>query len=135
MTPRQFHRVVMSFPEVEESTSYGQPSYKAFGKFLTRLRCEDASCVLGCVDFDEREMLCAADPAMFHVTDHYKNYPFVLTRIAALDEKSLRNYLTRQWRKNAPKRWLAAWEAGQGAIKPDQAKAKSAKPKNKPPRR
>ena len=114
MTPRQFHAVVMAFPEVEEGASYGMASYKAFGKFLTRLRSEDASCVLGCVDFDEREMLCAADPATFHFTDHYKSYPYVLTRIAKLDTKTLRGYLMRQWRKNAPKRWLKAWNAEQG---------------------
>ena len=65
MTRKEFHRVCMSFREVEEGTSYGRPSYKAFGKFLTRLRDEDDSIVLGCVDFDEREMLCDAEPETF----------------------------------------------------------------------
>jgi hypothetical protein len=133
MTPKQFHQVVMSFPEVEESSSYGQPAYKAFGKFLTRLRSEDASCVLGCVDFDEREMLCAADPATFHFTDHYKSHPYVLARIAKLDSKTLRGYLTRQWRKNAPRRWLARWDAELAGSSLDVAR--SASRKNKPPRR
>src|SRR5690606_12094104 len=52
MTPAQFHEVALSFPNTELSTAYGQPAYKAFGKFLTRLRKEDDSVVLGCVPLD-----------------------------------------------------------------------------------
>ena len=113
MGPKQFHDVVMAFPETEFTTSYGLPSYKSFGKFLTRLRKEDDSVVLGQVPFDEREMLCEADPETFHFTDHYKNYPCVLARLKALDAKTLRGYLTRQWRYNAPKKWLKAFDAGE----------------------
>lgn len=112
MTRDDVHALIMSFPEVEEGTSYGYPAYKAFGKFLTRLRDEDDSLVLGCVPFDERDMLCEAEPETFHFTDHYRNYPTVLARIGGLDAEQLRGLLTRQWRKNAPKRWLKAHDAG-----------------------
>lgn len=112
MGPKQFHDVLMGLPLTELSTSYGHPAYKAFGKFLTRLRCEDDSVVLGQVSFDEREMLCAADPETFHFTHHYWNYPMVLARLKRLDAKTLRGYLDRQWRHNAPKNWLKAWDEG-----------------------
>jgi hypothetical protein len=128
MTPKKFHDVVMSFPETEYGTSYGQPSYKSFGKFLTRLRSEDDSVVLGEVPFDERDMLCEADPSTFHFTDHYKNYPYVLARLAKLDEKTLRGYLMRQWRRNAPKLWLTAWDAGET---PPPFETKPAKPRKR----
>ncbi len=113
MGPKQFHDVVMAFPETELTTSYGQPAYKAFGKFLTRLRKEDDSVVLGQVPLDEREIICAADPETFHFTDHYRNYPYVLARLKRLDVKTLRGYLTRQWRHNAPKTWLKKFDAGE----------------------
>jgi hypothetical protein len=128
MSPKQFHDLVMSFPETEAGTSYGYPSYKSFGKFLTRLRTEDDSVVLGCVPLDEREMLCEADPETFHVTDHYRSYPYVLARLKRLDAKTLRGYLTRQWRHNAPKKWLKAWDEGQA---PASAESKPAKAKPK----
>lgn len=126
MNPKQFHGVVMAFPETELTTSYGLPAYKAFGKFLTRLRKEDDSVVLSQVSFDEREMLCEADPETFHFTDHYRNYPTVLARLKRLDAKQLRAYLTRQWRHNAPKTWLKAYDAGETS--PPFAK-KAAKPR------
>jgi hypothetical protein len=112
MGPKQFHELVMGFPHTEQGTSHGYPSYKAFGKFLTRLRSEDDSVVLGQVPPDERDVLCEADPETFHFTDHYRNYPFVLARLKRIDAKRLRGYLDRQWRHNAPKKWLKAWDAG-----------------------
>lgn len=112
MTPKQFHELVSTFPHTELSTAYGEPAYKAFGKFLTRLRSEDASVVLGQVPIEEREIICEADPETFHFTDHYRNYPYVLARLKRLDARTLRGYLTRQWRHNAPAKWLKAFDAG-----------------------
>ena len=66
MTPDEMKAIVIAFPLSEESTSYGQPSFKVNGKFFTRLREEDASLVLTGVSFNEREMLMEADPATFH---------------------------------------------------------------------
>ena len=129
MGPKQFHDVVMSFPETETGTSYGHASYKSFGKFLTRLRDEDDSVVLGRVPLDEREMLLEADPETFHITDHYKSYPYVLARLKRLDAKTLRGYLTRQWRHNAPKKWLKVWDEGQAPVAKAAAKAKAPKTK------
>lgn len=123
MTPKQFRDVVLSFPETEEGTSYGYPSFKAFGKFLTRLRHEDNSVVLGQVPFDEREMLCEADPETFHFTDHYRNHPYVLARLNRLDARTLRGYLERQWRHNAPRKWLAAFDAGTASAQAKPAAA------------
>jgi len=115
MTPKQFHAIAGAFPHTEYSTSYGHPAWKAFGKFFTRLRSEDDSVVLGQVPFDEREMLCAADPETFHITDHYRNYPMVLARLNRLKAAELRAYLERQWRHNAPKKWLKDWDSKSGA--------------------
>lgn len=121
----------MSYPQTELSSHYGQPSYKSFGKFLTRLRDEDESVVLGEVGFDEREILIEADPATFHLTDHYRGYPYVLARLKRLDEKTLRGYLMRRWRRNAPTKWLKAYDAGEPlppvVLKPAKSRPRKAK--------
>lgn len=111
MTPKEVHDLVLSFPEVEEGTSYGYPAYKAFGKFFTRIRKDETSVVLGGVGFDERDMLMEAAPQTFYITDHFRNYPYVLARIEALEAEELRGFLTRRWRELAPKRWLKAYDA------------------------
>ena len=38
MTEDEMREIVLGFPGVEEGTSYGRPSFKVNGKFLTRLR-------------------------------------------------------------------------------------------------
>ena len=112
MTWDEVRAIALSFPEVEESTSYGTPSFKVKGKFLTRLRPEDDSLVLVDVPFDEREMLIAAEPTTFHTTPHYKDYPSVLARLESLHPGSLRNFLERRWRNVAPKRAVKAYDEG-----------------------
>lgn len=111
MTRDEAHALIMTFPAVEEGTSYGQPSYKVKGKFLTRLRAEDDSLVLMDVGFDEREMLMEAEAGTFHLTPHYQGYPSVLARIATIHEGSLKGLLERRWRKIAGKAMIKAYDA------------------------
>ena len=111
MTRDEFHAIVMAFPGVEEAPSYGQPSYKINGKFLTRVRKEDDSAVLVEVSFDERDMLLEVEPETFHFTPHYKDYPSVLARLASLNPEQLKGFLERRWRKSAPKAVVKAWDA------------------------
>lgn len=115
MTEAEMTRIALDFPGAEEGRSYGRPSFKVNGKFLTRLRAEDASVVLVDVSFDEREMLMEAEPATFHITPHYKDYPSVLARIETLDPGSFRSFLERRFRKIAKKSAVKAWEAERGA--------------------
>jgi hypothetical protein len=103
--------IVMAFPGAEKGISYGRPSYKVNGKFFTRLRREDESMVLLEVSFDEREMLIEAEPATFHFTAHYRDYPSVLARIATLHPGSFRNFLERRWRKIAKKSVVKDYDA------------------------
>lgn len=111
MTRDEVHALIMALPSVEEGTSYGRPSYKVKGKFLTRLRAEDDSLVLMDVGFDEREMLMEAEPATFHLTPHYQGYPCVLARIATIHDGSLASLLERRWRKIAGKALIKAYDA------------------------
>ncbi|TXN40606.1 MmcQ/YjbR family DNA-binding protein [Methylobacterium sp. WL30] len=98
---------------IEAATSYGTPALKVRGKLMTRLRAEDDSLVLHSVPPDEREILFAADPRVFHITTHYEGYPAVLGRLAALETVSLWPFLVRRWREVAPDRAVASFDAAQ----------------------
>jgi hypothetical protein len=104
LTKAQIKKIVLSFPGAVEKPSYGKPAYLIEKKFFTRLRAEDDSLVLFVGSIDERDMLIEAEPALFHITDHYKNYPTVLARAAKLDAKTLRGMLERRWKDIAPKK-------------------------------
>jgi hypothetical protein len=104
LTKAQMTKIVMAFPGANESTSYGYPSFNIEKKFFTRLRSEDNSLVLVLGSMDERDMLLESDPALFHITPHYQNYPSVLARLEKLDAKMLRGTLERRWRQIASKK-------------------------------
>ena len=112
MTREEFAAVALSFPGAAEGTSYGQPSFKVRDRFFTRVRSEDESAVLSCVPADERDFLIEADPATFHFTAHYKDYPIVLARLEGLTADQARGFLERQWLKLATRAMIRAREAG-----------------------
>jgi hypothetical protein len=103
LTSAQVKKIAMSFPGANETAHYGYPSFKIEKKFFTRLRSEDNSLVLVVGSMDERDMLLQAEPELFHITPHYRNYPSVLARLEQLDAKTLRGMLDRRWRQIASK--------------------------------
>lgn len=111
MTADEVRALVLRLPETAEGTSYGHPSYKLRGKFFTRLRAEDDSLVIYVDSLDQRDMLIEAEPATFHLTDHYRSHPIVLARIASVDPTWLKSALENHWRRRSPKRAVSAWEA------------------------
>ena len=126
LTKAQLKKIALSFPEAHEKTSYGNPAFFIAKKFFTRHRSEDDSLVLIVDSIDERDMMMEADPKTFFITDHYKDYPSVLVRMARMDAKTVEGMLARRWRKIAPKKLIKALD-GEGAPASAAAKKKSAK--------
>lgn len=112
MTPANVRALALSFPDTAEGTAYGYPSNKAAGKFFTRIRAEDDSVVVYVDSLDHRDMLVEAEPATFHLTDHYRSYPIVLARRAPVDPVWLRGALETRWRRLVPKRVARAYDEG-----------------------
>jgi hypothetical protein len=104
-------RIALSFPEANEKPSYGKPSYFIAKKFFTRLRDEDASIVWIVGSIDERDHLLEMDPKTYFITEHYRDYPSVLVRIARIDKTMLRKMLERRFRAIAPKKVLKEMDA------------------------
>lgn len=61
-------KIALSFPGVEEGTSYGTPAFRVRKKFLARLR-EDGDLVLKVGDM-QTEFLIEAEPEIYYITDH-----------------------------------------------------------------
>ena len=57
-------------------------------------------------------MLMEAEPATFHFTAHYRDFPCALAKIADLHPGSFRNFLERRFRKIARKTAVKAYDAG-----------------------
>jgi len=97
----------LRLPGVEQGTSYRTPALYVRQKLLARLR-EDNETVAVRAEFLDRDVLLAADPATFFLTDHYRAHPWVLIRLAKARHASALEVLEQAWRRVAPRRLVAA---------------------------
>ena len=94
-------RLLLKLPNVMEGRSYGMPSFLLNGRFLARFRDNDAVLVLQLATISERDVLMELDPRAFFFTEHYRNYPAVLVRLAEVARPLLIDVVTEAWRQVA----------------------------------
>src|SRR5437762_8820797 len=90
-------RLLLELPNVAEGRSYGMPSFLLNGRFLARFRDDDTVLVLQLATISERDVLMELDPRAFFFTEHYRNYPAVLVRLAEVPPALLSDVLRESW--------------------------------------
>src|ERR1700749_770289 len=94
--PAEFERVrqiAHTLEDVEDGVSYGTAALKVHGALFIRLREDDDTLVLRC-PIEDRGALIESDPDTYFFTDHYANYPWVLSRLSALNPAVLPDVVT-----------------------------------------
>lgn len=74
------------------------PSFLLNGRFLARFRDDDTVLVLQLASIGDREVLMELEPRAFFFTEHYRNYPAVLIRLADVPRPLFRDVVTEAWR-------------------------------------
>jgi hypothetical protein len=100
-------RLLLELPNVTEGRSYGMPSFLLNGRFLARFRDDDTVLALQLATIDDRDVLMQMDSDAFFFTDHYRNYPAVLIRLAAAPRELFADVVRSSWKHVAalpPKR-------------------------------
>ena len=105
-------KLAQRFPGVELGTSYGTPAMKVKGKFMARLRSEAEGWLAIRCDFLARDMLLQAAPHVFHLTDHYRDYPMILVDLAEIQKAALLDVLEQAWRMTASKKLIREYDEG-----------------------
>jgi len=91
----------LTLPNVQEGTSYGTPALKVKGKLFVRLR-EDPDELVLAMPFDQRDELMAAEPETYFITDHYREYPYVLVRLSKVHPDALGDLLQTAYQAALP---------------------------------
>ena len=74
------------------------PAFLLHGRFLARFRDDDTVLVLQVASIADRDVLMQIDPGAFFFTEHYRNYPAVLIRLAEVPPALLAQVLADAWR-------------------------------------
>ena len=88
-SPAEAKRLLLDLPGVAEGRSYGFPAFLLKGHFLARFRDDDTVLVLKLASIPDRQFLMQMNPQAFFFTEHYRNYPAVLVRLAEISRTLL----------------------------------------------
>ena len=115
-------RLALALPEVADASDEAGPRFEVAGKglawpYLVRERPKGRRLPqLGVVavrcELQRKEMVIAAAPDRFFDDDHYRGYPAVLVRLAAIEDDELGALLAEAWRLTAPKTLVKRQEGG-----------------------
>jgi len=114
-------RIILNLPEVSAGPESDRLSFAVAGKpiawtFLERLQPKAPRqprldiLVVRCA-IERKEMLIEAAPDTYFDDDHYRGYPAVLVRLAAIAEADLEALLRQAWSIQAPARLRKSIEA------------------------
>jgi hypothetical protein len=95
---------------VVDGTSYGTPALKVGGKLFARQH-QSMDCVVLRCDLLDREILMQSAPDAFFITDHYRDYPWILLRVGVVEKRVLPELIERAWRLVASKTLLKKLES------------------------
>ena len=92
--------IALKLPDVRATDSARGPSLKLRGKLMACAathKSAEPDTLMVRVSMAEREKRIAQDPAVYYLTEHYRDYPALLVRLSKIDRAALENLLGCSW--------------------------------------
>ena len=83
-------KIALAYPGAEEVLWFNKPAVFLHGQFLTKVHDKEEAMTFRVSSMEMRDMMLEAEPGLFYITDHYRNFPFLLARLSALTPKILK---------------------------------------------
>jgi hypothetical protein len=93
ITRKDGWKIALAVPGAEEVLWFNKPAVFLHGQFLTKVHDKEEAMTLRVSSMEMRDMMLEAEPELFYITDHYRNFPFVLARLSALTPQTLKEIL------------------------------------------
>src|ERR1051325_3366904 len=93
LTRAEARKIALSVEGASEGPYFSNPAVFVAEKFLTRVHTKEEAMVLAIGSMEMRDMMLEAEPKLFYITDHYKNFPYLLARLTKLDKATLKDLL------------------------------------------
>src|ERR1700709_2389336 len=110
MTFDDIRKLALSWPEVEDGTSYGTPALKVRRKLLVRLKEDGDSLVMPGVPPDERDLAEMDQATAFYFTDHYQDYLMLVIRLSKVRRATVERFQRFQWLTQLLKEQISAFD-------------------------
>jgi hypothetical protein len=96
ITIKTVEAIGRSLPDVELTTTWGQPTLKVHGRMFACApahKSAEPNSLVVMMDFADRDALLEEDPGTYYLKEHYVNYPCVLVRLSRVHRDALRDLL------------------------------------------
>ena len=93
LTRSEAWKIILAVPGAENRLWFNQPSGFLHDRFLAKVHHKEEAVTLQVGSMEMRDMMLEAEPKLFYITDHYRNFPFVLIRLKTLTAKVLKEIL------------------------------------------
>lgn len=91
-------KTALALPAVTEKLCFDTPAFYVADKLFARLKEDGETLVLHST---EREKWMEKDPETFFITEHYRNYKYVLVALGNIQPDLLQTLLTDAWKNRA----------------------------------
>jgi len=118
-----------TLPDVEVTTSYGQPTLKVRGKMFVCIASHSSAepnTLVVMMDFADRDALLEDDPDTYYLKEHYVSYPCVLVQLSRVHGDALHDLVTGAHRFiSAKARRKASGSSRRGNARPGSPRRKA----------
>ena len=89
LTRAEARKILLSLDGAKEGLHYRQPAVFIGEEFLTRIHHKEDAVVILTGSIEMRDVMLEAEPRLFYIIDHYKNFAALLARLSGLNKKTL----------------------------------------------
>ena len=100
-------KTLLHLPGVTEKMCFDTPAFYVNNKIFTRIREDGENLVISTA---ERDKWMQANPDVYHITEHYRNYSYMLARLHKADPDELAGILIDAWRNRATKKLIKQYD-------------------------
>jgi hypothetical protein len=111
MTDAQLREAAMALPEAEERETWGSATFRVRDKIFVIMGAEGVSASIK-ASREDQGALIAAEPGTFSSSEYTGRFGWVTARLATAQPDEIGDLVTEAWRRTAPKRLVAKFDAG-----------------------
>ena len=84
---------MLAIPGTDERLWFREPSVFLHDRFLAKTHHKEDAVTLQVGSMEMRDMMLEAEPKLFYIIDHYRNFPMLLVRLSALTPTILKKLM------------------------------------------
>lgn len=110
MTGDELRSLALSLPEAHEQETWGEATFRVRGKIFATMGASEKGAGIKAT-LSDQAALVATHPEAFSVASYVGRFGWVSVNLATVNNDLLRDLVIEAWRRTAPRRLVAAFDA------------------------